>query len=61
MSEPKVGPTEFQQEAERLHAAGKMPSLEDLLAAVADTREKYADKIVAARKQTHAGADALKS
>jgi hypothetical protein len=51
MSEPKVGPTEFQAEVERLHAAGKLPKLEDLLGAVGDVRKEYAPKILAARKQ----------
>lgn len=51
MSKKKVGPTEFQAEAQRLHAAGKMPKLEDLLAAVGETRKEYAPKILAARKQ----------
>jgi len=50
MSEPKVGPTEFQAEVERLHAAGKLPSLEDLLGAVGDVRKEYKSKIEAAQK-----------
>lgn len=47
----KMGPTEMLAEIERLRAAGKMPSLEDVLAAVADVRQEYAPKILAARKQ----------
>jgi hypothetical protein len=50
MSEPKVGPSDFRAEAERLHAAGKLPSLEELLAAVHGVREEYAPKILEARK-----------
>ena len=50
MGEPKVGPTEFQTEVERLHAAGKLPSLEDLLGAVGEVRKEYAPKILEARK-----------
>ncbi len=50
MSDKKFGPSDFKAEAERLHAAGKMPKLEDLLAAVADTRKEYAPKILQARK-----------
>lgn len=46
-----MGPTEMLAEIERLKAAGKMPSLEDVLAAVADVRQEYAPKILAARKQ----------
>ncbi len=49
--EKKLGPTEFQAEVERLHAGGKLPKLEDLLAAVSDAREKFAPKILEARKQ----------
>ncbi len=48
--EKKVGPSDFKAEAERLHAAGKLPSLEDLLAAVGETRKEYAPKILDARK-----------
>ncbi len=51
MSDRKVGPSEFKAEAERLHAAGKLPSLEELLAAVGETRKEYAPKILDARKQ----------
>jgi hypothetical protein len=48
--EPKLGPTQFQAEAERLDKTGKLPSLDEVLAAVADAREKYASKILEARK-----------
>ena len=48
--EKKVGPTEFQAEIERLKAAGKLPTTEDLVAAVADARAKFRDKILDARK-----------
>jgi len=34
MSEPKMGPSEFAAEVERLKAEGKFPSLETLLAAI---------------------------
>jgi hypothetical protein len=49
MSEQKVGPTDFKAEAERLHAAGKLPSLEELLSAVHGVRKEYAPKILKAR------------
>lgn len=49
--EKKVGPTEFQAEIERLHAAGQLPALDDLLDAVAETRKEYAPKILEARKK----------
>ena len=58
MSEPKIKPSNLEAEAVRLHQEGKMPSLEQVLAAVAETRQKYADKIREAR-QPHAGTDAL--
>jgi ribosomal protein L10 len=51
MSDKKVGPSEFKAEAERLHAAGKLPSLEELLSAVHGVRQEYAPKILEARKQ----------
>jgi hypothetical protein len=50
VAEPKVGPTEFKQEAERLRREGKMPSLEALLDAIAPVRAEYREKILAARK-----------
>jgi hypothetical protein len=50
MSEQKVGPSDFKVEAERLHAAGKLPSLEELLSAVSGVRKEYAPKILDARK-----------
>ncbi len=50
MSEPKLGPTQFKLEVEKLQREGRMPSLEAVLEAVADARMKYRDKILAARK-----------
>ena len=49
--EKKQGPSDFHAEVVRLHAAGELPSLEEVLGAVADTREEYAPKILDARKQ----------
>jgi hypothetical protein len=54
MAEKKMGPTEMQAEVARLHAAGKLPQLHEVLGAVADTRKKYAPKILDAR---HKGED----
>lgn len=51
MAQKKMGPTEMKAEVERLHAAGKLPKLEDLLHTVAGVRSEYAPKILAARKQ----------
>jgi hypothetical protein len=45
-----MGPTQFKAEVERLKAAGKLPSLEELLSAVAETRVEYREKILAARR-----------
>lgn len=59
MNEQKIKPSDLEKQAMELHQQGKMPPLEDVLAAVAEAREKYADKILEARKQSHAGADAL--
>ncbi len=53
MSEPKkFGPSDFAAEVERLKAAGKLPSLETLLAAIAETRAEYREKILAARRKS---------
>ncbi len=50
MSEPKMGPTQYKAEIERLQREGKMPSLEEVLAALAETRVEFAQKILAARR-----------
>ena len=50
MREPKMGPTQFKTEVERLKAAGKMPSLEEVLAAIAKVIAEFAPKILAARR-----------
>ena len=55
----KIKPSDLERQAQELHASGKMPSLDEVLAAVAESREKYADKILEARKQSHAGVNAL--
>lgn len=46
----KLGPTQFKAEVERLKAAGKLPELDDVLGAVAETRKKYRPQILEARK-----------
>jgi hypothetical protein len=51
MSEPKIGPTQFKAEVERLKAEGKFPSLEELLAAIAETPKVYVPLILAARRK----------
>jgi hypothetical protein len=42
---------QLEAEAARLIATGKMPSLEELCAAVLETRKKYASKIRRARRE----------
>jgi hypothetical protein len=51
MSEPKFGPTQFKAEVEKLRLEGRMPTLEQLLRAIAEVREIYRPKILAARKK----------
>jgi hypothetical protein len=52
MSKNKLGPSAFQAEVERLRAAGELPSSEKILDAVAETRKKYAPKILKARQSS---------
>ena len=51
MKERKVGPSDFQREVNRLRAEGRLPSLEDVLAAVAEARREFRPKILAARNR----------
>jgi len=46
----KIKPSELEAEAQFLIREGKMPSFEELIKAIAETREKYRDQILAARK-----------
>jgi hypothetical protein len=45
----QLGPTQFTAEVERLKAEGKMPSLERLLAVIAETRKLSVAQLLAAR------------
>jgi hypothetical protein len=45
----KITPSDLRAEAQRLIDAGKMPTLDELLEAVAFARQKYASKIKEAR------------
>jgi len=56
VSEPKIGPTQFKAEIEPLQRDGKFPSLEEVLAAVAQVRAEFAPKILAARRRKERGA-----
>jgi hypothetical protein len=51
MSEPKFVPTQFKAEVEKLRREGRMPTLDQLLRAIAEVREIYRPKILAARKK----------
>jgi hypothetical protein len=50
MSEPKLGPTQFKLEVEKLQREGRMPTLGQLLQAIGETRAEYREKILAARR-----------
>lgn len=60
MSDKKITPTDLRTQAQELIAAGKMPKLEDLLSAVADTRGKYQAQLKAAQKSNLTQSTALK-
>ena len=47
----KISPADLKKQAQKLIQQGKMPSLEELLPAVAYTRKKYSKQIVSARKE----------
>ena len=49
--EPKITPTELRRQAEAMVAAGTMPSLETVLEAVAEVRQKYRPEIREAQRQ----------
>lgn len=46
----KIKPSDLRREAEAMIRDGSMPSLETVLQAVADAREKYAEHVKATRK-----------
>lgn len=45
----RLGPTQFAAKVKRLKAEGKMPSLEQLLAVIAETRRLSVPQLLAAR------------
>jgi hypothetical protein len=45
----RLGPTQFATEAERLISEGKLPSLERLLAVIAETRKLSVAQLLAGR------------
>lgn len=50
----KITASDLQKQAEQLLHDAQMPRLEQVLATVAETREKYAAEIVEARKNASA-------
>jgi uncharacterized damage-inducible protein DinB len=44
---------DLKAEAERMVAAGEMPSLEEVLKAIAEVRKEYRQKILDARKEAN--------
>jgi len=51
MMAKKITESDLRNQAEELIAAGKMPSLDAVLQAVAETREKFVPLIVKAREE----------
>jgi hypothetical protein len=49
--QPKLGPSDFEREAKRLLAEGRMPSLSELLDVIADTRRIFVPLILEARNK----------
>jgi hypothetical protein len=49
MKEKKITASDLRHQAEQLIASGKMPSMEQLLQAVTETRKKYVPLIIEAR------------
>jgi hypothetical protein len=47
----KITPSDLRKRADKLIASGKMPSLDVLLQAVGETREKFVPKILKAREE----------
>lgn len=58
--EKLITPTDLKNKAQELINKGEMPSLEEVLKAVGEVREKYRDKILVARNPIKAGMDALR-
>lgn len=56
----KIKPSDLRSLSQSLIESGKMPSLEEVLTAVGETRKKYRQQILDARKTPHeAGVAAL--
>jgi hypothetical protein len=50
--EKKITPSDLRKQAAELIASGKMPPLDAVLKAVAETREKFVPLILRAREET---------
>jgi hypothetical protein len=50
MTAKKITPSDLRNQAQQLLDSGRMPSLEEVLKAVSETRRKYRPMILAARK-----------
>jgi len=50
----KITPSDLHKQAQRMVSEGTMPSLEQVLKAVAETRRKYRPMILAARRESKA-------
>jgi hypothetical protein len=48
----KIKASDLRKQAAELIAAGKMPSLDEVLKAVSETRQKYVPQILKAREET---------
>lgn len=51
MAEKEITPSDLRKQAQQLIDSGRMPSLDELLKAVSETRRKYVPQILAARKR----------
>jgi cytochrome c-type biogenesis protein CcmE len=47
----KIKPSDLEREGQRLIEAGQMPTLQELLTAIAEVREEYRAKVLEARNQ----------
>jgi hypothetical protein len=50
--EKKITPSDLRKQADELIASGNMPSLDEVMKAVAETREKFVPLILKAREET---------
>lgn len=53
MADKQITPTDLKKRAQNLLTLKKMPSLDDVLKAVAASRKEHASEIVEARKQSN--------